>query len=155
MPVAEKPSPIPEPAATNGVASNGAGGQSSDPAADSEDVPDFSGASSVDLGRVLNLLESLDAPEPAAPIRIEIADTPPGSAPTPEPAPAAAPERAPTPEGDRAPGDAPRRLTADDVTAANSRPVYGDAMPDTPSYKNPVVVDDGATQALPKRRSAA
>lgn len=114
----------------------------------SEDVPDFSSPAPVDLGRVLNLLEQIDAPEPAAPIRVELEPMG-GADPTPpDPTPAPTPE----PSGDDTPA---RRLTLDDVTAENARPVYGDTMPDKPSYKNPVVVADAATKALPKRRSAA
>ena len=90
---------------------------------------------------MLNLLEQLDAPEQAAPIRVELADGPPGAEPQP-----AAPGNGDT---------SPRRLTAADVTADNARAVDGGALPDTPSYKNPVVVADAATKALPKRRSAA
>ncbi len=79
-----------------------------------------------------SLLESIDVGEARTPIKIEVEGSLSGG---PKPAPAPAPAAVAMPEG--------------------AVPVYGDELPDAPSYKNPVVVAEPEDQPLPKRRSAA
>lgn len=91
------------------------------------------------LTTVANLLDSLDfesAPE------IEVRTEPLPGAKAAAPAPAPPPERAPKP------------AIPEPVMPDGAVPVFGDTLPDKPSYKNPVVVAQG-DKPLPKRRQAA
>ena len=130
-------------------------------------LPDFSAAPEVDLAKVAAALASLDVGSDPPPARYELDTTPSAPAAVAVVSPVASPGLAPG--EDPGPADGARRST-DPASVSWLRrspdlprvpmpegavPVYGDTLPDSPSYLNPVVVSEPDALPLPKRRSAS